>query len=434
MCRYELTRWEMVQYFLLSLCVAFLGPACQREEDGPGQGKPTVVVHWHFGGTSGQQSWIREAVGAFNDTHKEIQVDLHFKDWFTQRESLISTTIMGEGPDLLHVLHRYSAEFGRLGGLYALDTFPDFPPIAERYFPNVLELVAFEGKHYGLPVTMLPFVLAVNKEILADHGLETPSTWEELRALGPVLKEHGIHAFTMPGGPKGDTSYRFFPLLCKAGGRVLNEDQTRAAFNGPAGVAALSFLVDMQREGFLPAASAAYLWDENLAHWCTEKAAVSIEGPWWQDVIHNQYDFDLSKLALAPVPGPARPLENQPPRTLLDVPMVSITGYSKVKEEAWVVLKALFSDHPGMLRLDPTMTGLPTQKAAYEGEIESEYIDLDVLLSEAQVGLGWSGHPRIAEIQIILAIAVNTAFTGTMGPQEALDLAAEEVNEILNDY
>ena len=252
----------MVQYLFLSLCVAFLGPACQREEDGPGRGKPTVVVHWHFGGTSGQQSWIREAVGAFNDTHKDIQVDLHFKDWFTQRESLISTTIMGEGPDLLHVLHRYSAEFGGLGGLYALDTFPDFPRIAERYFPNVLELVAFEGKHYGLPVTMLPFVLAVNKEILADHGLETPSTWEELRALGPVLKEHGIHAFTMPGGPKGDTSYRFFPLLCKAGGRVLNEDQTRAAFNGPAGVAALSFLVDMQREGFLPAASAAYLWDE----------------------------------------------------------------------------------------------------------------------------------------------------------------------------
>ena len=71
-----------------------------------------MVVHWHFGGTSGQQSWIREAVEAFNATHKDIQVDLHFKDWFTQRESLISTTIMGEGPDLLHVLHRYSAEFG----------------------------------------------------------------------------------------------------------------------------------------------------------------------------------------------------------------------------------------------------------------------------------------------------------------------------------
>lgn len=423
----------MAKYLLFLLCVALLSPACQKEA-GPAPGGPTVVVHWHFGGTPGQKSWLGAAVEEFNVTHKDIQVELHFKDWFTQRESLISTTIMGEGPDLLHILHRYSAEFGGLGGLHALDNFPDFPQVKERFFPNVMELVAFDGKHYGIPMTMLPFVLAVNKKILADHGLKTPSTWEEMKALGPVLKEHGIHAFTMPGGPKGDTSYRFFPLLCKAGGRVLNEDQTQAAFNGPAGVAALSFLVDMQQQGFLPAASAAYLWDENLAHWCTEKAATSIEGPWWQDVIRTQYDFDLSKMELAPVPGPSQLFEGHPPRTLLDVPMVSITGYSKAKEEAWIVLKALFADHPGLLELDPIMTGLPTQKAAYEGEIESDFIDLDVLLSEAQLGLGWSGHPRIAEIQIILAIAVNTAFTGTMGPQEALDAAAEEVNEILNDF
>jgi multiple sugar transport system substrate-binding protein len=283
-------------------------------------------------------------------------------------------------------------------------------------------------------MVMLPFVLAVNKKILADHGLDIPSTWEQLKALGPILKQSGIHAFSMPGGAKGDSSYRFFALLCKAGGRVLNEDWTAAAFDGPAGVGALSLLVDMQKQGFFPPAAAAYLFDENLALWCTDKAAISLEGPWWQNTIEQQYDYDLAKLALAPVPGPDQPLEPHPPRTLLDVTMVSIPGYSKVKEEAWIALKSIFLDDPSMCTIDPRLSGLPTQRAAYEGEIESDFIDLDVLVSEAQVGLGWEGHPRIAQMQIILAVAVNSALAGKVSPQEALDNAAEEVNEILSDY
>ena len=101
---------------------------------------------------------------------------------------------------------------------------------------------------------MLPFILAVNRDILSDHGLEIPQNWEELKAMGPLLKKHGIDAFTMPGGVNLDTAYRFLPLLFRAGGRVFNADWSAAAFNGPAGVAALSMLVDMKSQGFMPAA------------------------------------------------------------------------------------------------------------------------------------------------------------------------------------
>ena len=351
-----------------------------------------------------------------------------------QRESLISAVIMGEGPDMLHVLHRYSSEFGDIGGLCALEEFPDFPQVKAQFLPNIMELVSSRGLHYGLPITGLPFVLAVNKKILADHDLEIPSTWEELRAMGPVLKASGIHAFTMPGGPKGEASYRFFALLGKAGGRVLSEDWTRATFAGPAGLGALRLLVEMQQQGHFPEAAAAYLDGENLAHWCTERAAISVEGPWWQYSTKGQYDFDVSKLALAPVPVPAVPLEPNPPRTLVDVSMVSITGYSEVKEEAWEVAKTIFLEHPSRRSQSATMSGLSPVRAAYGEGLESDYIDLEVLLSQAQVGLGWPNHPKIAEIQVIMAIAINTALAGVASPEEALLAAAAEVDEILSEY
>ena len=52
-------------------------------------------------------------------------------------------------------------------------------------------------------------------------------------------------------------------------------------------------------------------------------------------------------------------------RTLLDVIMISITGYTKVPNEAWEVVKALDLDHPVWRNPNPTMGGIPTLKAAY---------------------------------------------------------------------
>lgn len=416
---------------LLSLLV-FLG--CSGESSQPRPGDPTTVVMWEFGGVEGHRDWIRAATDSFNTSRRDIQIHLEFRDWDTQRESLISSTIMGEGPDIIRVHHKYSVEFGQLGGLYPLERFADFPQVKEQIFANAWEQVAFEGQHYGVPVTLLPFILAANRELMDSVGVAIPRTWEELRAAGEPFKAHDIHAFTMPCGLNLDSAYRFLPLLFKAGGQVLNQDWSAAAFNGPAGVAALSFLVDLKTAGYMPAAAAAYAFDENAAHWCGGRAAMSIEGPWWQNTVTENYDFDLANLALALIPGPSVALEEGAPRTLLDVVMVSITGYSKVPEPAWEVIKALNVEHPVWRRPDPGMGGIPALKAAYEPGVKSDYIDLDVLAAAAANGRGWPGHPAITEIQRHLADAVNVALTGVRGPREALDAAANEVNELLEDY
>lgn len=403
-------------------------------DDHPRPGEPTEVVLWEFGGVPGLRVWVQQAVADFNAERSDIQIELEFRDWATQRESLISTTIVGDGPDIVRVHHKYSVEFGELGGLYALENFPDFPQVKERVLDNVWELVEYDGQHYGLPVTMLPFVLAVNTDIMARLGLEVPQTWDEMLALGPKFAGTGIDPFTMPGGVNLDTAYRFLPLLYKAGGRVFNEDWSAAAFNGPAGLAALEFLVEMKVKGYLPAGSAAYRFDENAAHWSTGKAALSIEGPWWQDIVHGNYGFDLNNLALAQIPAPTARIGPHPARTLLDVIMIAITGYTQVPNEAWKVVKALNLDHPVWRNPNPTMGGIPTLKAAYAEGVQSDYIDLDQLALAGANGLGWPGHPAITQVQRHIADAVNMALTGALSPKEALDLAAEEVNEVLSDY
>ncbi|MEE2659882.1 MAG: sugar ABC transporter substrate-binding protein [Candidatus Latescibacterota bacterium] len=408
--------------------------SCGSDRRARQPGEPVEVIVWDFGGVPGHREWIRGAVERFNSSRDDIRISLETRDWNTQRESLISSTIIGEGPDIIRCHHKYSVEFGQLGGLLDLERFEDWPEVKKRFFPNVLEHVKYDGKHYGVPVTMLPFVLAVNREIMEKYNLEVPKTWEEMLVLGPRLAEHGLQAFTMPAGVNLDTAYRFLPLLYGAGGRVFNEDWTRAGFNGPAGKAALRFLVSMKEQGFMPSASAAYAFDENAAHWSTGKVALSIEGPWWQNVVHGNFGFDTTNLQLAQVPVPKQMYENNPSMTLLDVIMVAITGYTPVPEQAWMVLKALNVEDPVWSVPDPKMGGIPTNMAAYAPGVQSDYIGLDQLAEAGAKGLGWPGHPAITEIQRYMADAVNLAMSGVMTPEDALDSAAAEVNEILSDY
>ena len=79
-------------------------------------GEPVRVFMWMFGGVEEQDKWLRGAVDNFNAVQSGIRVEYETRDWATQRESLITSTIAGEGPDIIRVHHKYSVEFGELGG------------------------------------------------------------------------------------------------------------------------------------------------------------------------------------------------------------------------------------------------------------------------------------------------------------------------------
>ena len=75
------------------------------------------------------------------------------------------------------------------------------------------------------------------------------------------------------------------------------------------------------------------------------------------------------------------------------------------------------------------MGGLPALKVAYGPDVESKFIDGEVLAAAGQNGLAWPAHPAITQIQRSMADALNLAMSGVLEPQEAA-----EVDEILLEY
>src|SRR5699024_10295364 len=77
-----------------------------------------------------------------------------------------------------------------------------------------------------------------------------PTTWDELRDAGPVVADAGHYLFAYDGNVT--LNHTFYQYLWQAGGEVLNDDLTEAAFNGPEGLEALEFIKEMVDEGWMP--------------------------------------------------------------------------------------------------------------------------------------------------------------------------------------
>jgi len=73
----------------------------------------------------------------------------------------------------------------------------------DKFFNNVLQTAAFDGKYYGIPnVGMQPVLLFYNKAVFKKNNLEPPTTWEQLLSVVKTLKDAGATPFILGGQSK----------------------------------------------------------------------------------------------------------------------------------------------------------------------------------------------------------------------------------------
>jgi raffinose/stachyose/melibiose transport system substrate-binding protein len=81
----------------------------------------------------------------------------------------------------------------------ALQSFQNVP-FKDRFLPEALVPFTINDVLYGVPSGALGgFVIFTNKAMLAKYGLQTPTTYEELKSVAAVLSKNGVAAFTHPG-------------------------------------------------------------------------------------------------------------------------------------------------------------------------------------------------------------------------------------------
>ena len=406
-------------------------------------GKKSDVVElndWNFGGRPKLIEFLRTRVETFEKLHPDIRVVQSSKSWNMIRELLYADFMAGGGPDVMNTHANYCAEFGEAGYYYPVNKFPDFEKVKQWYVPQLLESTKYKGNYYGLPSSAIAFVLVCNKELFDREGVAPPKTWSQFREAARRLTKDtdgdGVpdqFGLVLMGGDKGGFAYRLIPFFYKAGANVLSDDLTKVEFNSPKGVEALKLFADMYQvdhsitPGFL-----AYTHSEINDLFCGDKAAMSIEGPWFRGMVDDKSPG--KDMYVVPVPVPDNMLaEYDTAPTLQDMVMYSINAHSKHLNEAWELLKFLRDEDADMFWITQDLGATATTTRALTSSEAKRVKDLPLYINELNHARPWPPHPSmIAIASEIFTPYCQKAVVGELSPKEALDLAAKDAQEIID--
>lgn len=237
----------------LLAAAALLVTACSGGDESadPGPNETTAggaaelsgdVVMWYppIGGDIEREYWDGK-IAEFKELHPDVNVEVEIIPWDGRGERM-QTAINGRStPDVTYALPADVYSWGSNGIL------TDMGPILEdqdKYLPNAIEAVTYDGTLYGAPALMGITTTIYVKPVWDAIGVEEadyPKTWEEVKEYAPQLKEAGYYVTQYDASPTMTLNGTFYPLLWSAGGTVLNEDVSAATLNGEEGVRAMEF-------------------------------------------------------------------------------------------------------------------------------------------------------------------------------------------------
>ncbi len=298
---------------------------------------------------------------------------------------------------------------------------PEFEKISKDVFPGPLATNFWKGHYYGLPLDTNTQVLLWNKSAFEAAGLsEPPKTMEEFTDVACKLSDANKDQFGYAEG--GTYFWAPAPVFYAMGGKVTDENITTATgyINGPESVAAFTMLKDLYDKGCLSPNLLGGGIATDAGH-AQGNYAMIIDGPWMVDIYKNNYpDFQVN---FAPIPtGPQGTTSS-----VVGGEDIVILDGSKNKDAAMKWAAYLLSSEAqkmmaavGQMPTLASLTGdpsLPPYFAVFQEELKT---------AQARVP-----HPKWSDMDNAINNAYQRMLRGEQTPQEALDQAATEINDLI---
>jgi multiple sugar transport system substrate-binding protein len=390
--------------------------------------KPTTITYW----TSSSQAEINWIDSHFNSTHSTIKVhgqyiasadDTPAKEISALKTNTEPNVVIGQDPSALPLL----AESGKI-----VDLSSDLSAETGALYPGIKSALFYQGKQLGMALGGVgDYVLFYNKTAFAKAGISgPPTTWTQLEAdaiklSDPAKKQYG---FYVPWGTDEWISYEWESLLWANGGSLLSSDDSKTAFNSPAGVTALTTWVNLVRKDHAaPTTSYAEAGSYDGAPAFTSNAvAMLIDGQWAIS--------EFAKVNYGVALIPAGTSGHSAANIGIGVATVFAQGSSAAQQASIQFVKWLAQPAQGAY-LTATSGGLPSapaqlQQAAVQKESASEK-DYQTFATQLQTGQTRPTVPAYTQVSLDLATEIQAALNGTVTPAQALAKAASEGDQAI---
>lgn len=215
------------------------------------------------------EMWVRSGIGdafkkvveAYNSSHENqvVATEVPFSELVQKYATAIAG---GQAPDALSMDLIYTPAFAAAGQLEDLSDWAKSLPYFNSLSPSHVRLGTYDGKIYGLPLSVETSVFAWNKDLYKKAGLDpekAPTTREEISANAEKIRKLGddTYGFYFSGGGCGGCMiFTFTPLVWGAGADILSEDGKTATLDTPQMRKAVGFYRDMVKKDLVPAGAA----------------------------------------------------------------------------------------------------------------------------------------------------------------------------------
>jgi multiple sugar transport system substrate-binding protein len=292
---------------------------------------------------------------------------------------------------------------------------------------------------YGLPLRGHPQMLMYRADVFEELGLEVPTTWQEVSAAAAVIAaETDLEPISMYYGLNVDQNlFNWYSHLWGAGADIIDEN-FEPAFNTPEGIAATEQYISYLRDGYTSPSSVAFNEQEANQEIVQGRSAMFV-GWWWMASRLTTSDVPevAENAAFAPAPG----WEGGDITSYGYIWPTGVLAQSDDQEAALEYMKWLA--HPITERrvvLDAEDPALDTNVAVRLSVLADEEVNevhnglqgvaSDILEDARTLPL----IPEYTDMIPILAEAINElAVDENADIQEVLDLAAEDIRDILED-
>ena len=206
------------------------------------------IVMWMYPlADSATAEWYQPYVDSFKEKYPNVEVEVVQQGWANREEQLTTAISGGNAPDVVYFNPDFVPRFAAEDLLVSLD---DLREDWDTFVPTAMEAMTYEDTLYSAPILMQASPTFVNQRIMDEIGMEGPTTWDEMRAVGEAAKEAGYYLTSYSG--VATLNHNYYTYLWQAGGAVLTDDMSAAAFNSAEGLEALEFVKEMVDNGWIP--------------------------------------------------------------------------------------------------------------------------------------------------------------------------------------
>ncbi len=416
------------------------------------------VSNWHLAEKHWEKT-IKDAIPIFEKEYPNIKVNLEVVS-YAEKEAKYATEIQaGSGPDLIHLAGYSIRNFVESGYLYDITPFVQKEPktswggdFLDQWYPETVAVLKYQDKQYGLPSDYMSMILAYDKKLFKEVGLDPnapPKTWAEFLDYSKKLTRDRSGSgkidswgFGTVGAVDPGWELRFSPVLLSHGASYLTPDNKCSALNSPQAKEAFKFWVGLVTDAkVVPPGVTNQGAGAVRTQFAKDQIAMKIGSGWTAPIIPTiNADFNIQE-NLGAAPMPVKAGLTLPKTTTAWYSAWMITKNTKYPEQAWTLLKWLTSKESDQRWFDGARVlsarrdvsgdadkGLKT----YQPILDDKFAQvIQAELKHAQINPQLKEWPQIADT---VNKAVQTAFTGGKSADDALKDAHDQINKILAPY